>query len=234
MKRRWVIPDIHGNVNTLKQLIENVIQLTKEDSLYFLGDYIDRGPDGKSVIDYIMSIQDQRYDVHYLIGNHEDFCIRSYELDQHRCFGKSSIHKDWIRYGAKATLASFGVKRPRNIDEKYIEWMRKGEFFIELDKYILVHAGLNFNIPNPFEDVNSMMWVRDFKVDIDKTGGKKIIHGHVPVEYSLIENLIRSNNYNFIALDNGVYYKSSRDGFGNLMALNIDTMELLAQPNIDF
>ena len=112
--------------------------------------------------------------------------------------------------------------------------MRKGEFFIELDKYILVHAGLNFNIPNPFEDVNSMMWVRDFKVDIDKTGGKKIIHGHVPVEYSLIENLIRSNNYNFIALDNGVYYKSSRDGFGNLMALNIDTMELLAQPNIDF
>ena len=234
MKRRWVIPDIHGNVNTLKQLIENVIQLTKEDSLYFLGDYIDRGPDGKSVIDYIMSIQDQRYDVHYLIGNHEEFCIRSYELDQHRCFGKSSIHKDWIRYGAKATLASFGVKRPRNIDEKYIEWMRKGEYFIELDKFILVHAGLNFNIPNPFEDTNSMMWIRDFKVDIAKTGGKKIIHGHVPVEYSLIENLIRSNNYNFIALDNGVYYKSSRDGFGNLMALNIDTMELLAQPNIDF
>lgn len=234
MKRRWVIPDIHGNVNTLKQLIENVIQLTKEDSLYFLGDYIDRGSDGKSVIDYIMSIQDQRYDVHYLIGNHEEFCIRSYELDQHRCFGKSSIHKDWIRYGAKATLTSFGVKRPRNIDEKYIEWMRKGEYFIELDKFILVHAGLNFNIPNPFEDTNSMMWIRDFKVDIAKTGGKKIIHGHVPVEYSLIENLIRSNNYNFIALDNGVYYKSSRDGFGNLMALNIDTMELLAQPNIDF
>lgn len=234
MKRRWVIPDIHGNVNTLKQLIESLIQLTKEDSLYFLGDYIDRGSDGKSVIDYIMSIQNQGYDVHYLIGNHEDFCLKSYELDQHRCFGKSAVHKDWERYGAKATLTSFGVKRPRNIDEKYIEWMRKGEYFIELDKFILVHAGLNFNIPNPFEDTNSMMWIRDFKVDIAKTGGKKIIHGHVPVEYSLIENLIRSNNYNFIALDNGVYYKSSRDGFGNLMALNIDTMELLAQPNIDF
>lgn len=234
MKRRWVIPDIHGNVNTLKQLIESLIQLTKEDSLYFLGDYIDRGSDGKSVIDYIMSIQNQGYDVHYLIGNHEVFCLKSYELDQHRCFGKSAVHKDWERYGAKATLTSFGVKRPRNIDEKYIEWMRKGEYFIELDKFILVHAGLNFNIPNPFEDTNSMMWIRDFKVDIAKTGGKKIIHGHVPVEYSLIENLIRSNNYNFIALDNGVYYKSSRDGFGNLMALNIDTMELLAQPNIDF
>ena len=57
MKNRWVIPDVHGNLITLKYLIENRIALSKSDELYFLGDYIDRGPDSKGVIDFIMSLQ---------------------------------------------------------------------------------------------------------------------------------------------------------------------------------
>ena len=234
MKRRWIIPDIHGCVNTLKQLVENGIQPTKEDSIYFLGDYIDRGPDGKGVIDYIMSFQAEGYDIQYLIGNHEYYCMNSYEADKHRFLTKSSIQKEWERYGAKATLKSFGAKRPRDIDEKYIEWMKKGKYFIELDDYILVHAGMNFNIDDPFDDKMSMLWVRDFKVDSSKIGGKKIIHGHVPVEYSLIQLFIDSRNYNFLALDNGVYYRDQKVGFGNLMGLELNSMELIAQPNVDF
>ena len=234
MNRRWVIPDIHGCVLTLKQLVENGIQLTKDDSLYFLGDYIDRGPDGKGVIDYIMSLQNNGYKVDYLIGNHEYYCMNAYERDKHKIFFKSRIHKEWECYGAKATLKSFGVSHPRHIDEQYIEWMRKGKFFIELDKYILVHAGMNFKIQNPFEDTMSMLWARDFKVDPAKIGGKKIIHGHVPVEYSLIQLFLESGGYSFIALDNGVYYKDQKVGFGNLMALELNTLELLAQPNCDF
>ena len=234
MKRRWVIPDIHGCVNTLKQLVEGGIQPTKEDEIYFLGDYIDRGPDGKGVIDYIMSFQNEGYDVEYLIGNHEYYCMNAYDMDQHRIFGKSKIHKEWERYGAKTTLKSFGAKRPRQIDKKYIDWMHNGKYFIELDDYILVHAGMNFNIENPFDDTMSMMWARDFKVDIKKLGGKKIIHGHVPVEYSLIQLFIESGGYDFIALDNGVYYRDQKVGFGNLMALELNSMQLIAQPNVDF
>ena len=234
MGRRWVIPDIHGCFQTLKQLVEDCIHLTKEDSLYFLGDYIDRGLDGKSVIDYIMSLQHQGYKIRHLIGNHEDFCMKSYEQDQRRFIFKSNIQKEWEKYGGKTTLNSFGVKRPRDIDEKYIDWIRGGEYFIELDKYILVHAGMNFNIQNPFDDVRSMIWMRDFKVNLQKTGGKKVIHGHVPIEYSMIETFIKSTNYDFIALDNGVYYKDSKAGFGNLMALDLDSLELIAQPNIDY
>ena len=131
-------------------------------------------------------------------------------------------------------LKSFGVKRPRDIDEKYIEWMRKGKFFIELDDFILVHAGMNFNLDDPFEDTQSMLWVRDFKVNPRKIGGKKIIHGHVPVEYSLIQLFIDSKGYDFIALDNGVYYRDEKVGFGNLMALELNNMELVAQPNVDY
>lgn len=234
MKRRWVIPDIHGCITTLKQLIETCIVPTKEDELYFLGDYIDRGPDGRGVIDYIMSMQSQGYNIGYLVGNHEYYCMNAFNMDKHRFLGKSKIHKEWERYGAKTTLKSFGAKRPRQIDEKYIDWMHKGHYFIELDDYILVHAGMNFNIDNPFDDTMSMMWARDFKVDRTKTGGKKIIHGHVPVEYSLIQLFIESEGYDFIALDNGVYYRDQKVGFGNLMALELNSMQLIAQPNCDF
>ena len=129
-------------------------------------------------------------------------------------------------------MSSFNVKRPRNIDQRYIEWMNNTKYYIELEDYILVHAGLNCSIDNPFEDTKSMMWIRDFKVDVNKIGGKKVIHGHVPVELSFINLFSQSEGYNFLAIDNGIYYKN-KDGFGNLLAYNIDTKEIVIQHNID-
>ncbi|MBE6346646.1 MAG: serine/threonine protein phosphatase [Bacteroidales bacterium] len=232
MGNRWVVPDIHGCLNTLKSLIENRINLSKSDAIYFLGDYIDRGPDSKGVIDYIMSLQNAGYEIHCLRGNHEDYCLRAWEADKKRFMFRSNIEKDWRKNGASSTLDSFGVKRPRDIDEKYINWIKKTEYYIELDDCILVHAGMNFNISNPFEDTSSMMWIRNFKVDPNKVGGKKVIHGHVPVEMSLIDLFVQSEGYNFLALDNGIYYKN-KDGFGNLLAYNLDTKEIAIQYNID-
>lgn len=232
MGNRWVVPDIHGCLNTLKSLIENRINLSKSDAIYFLGDYIDRGPDSKGVIDYIMSLQNAGYEIHCLRGNHEDYCLRAWEADKKRFMFRSNIEKDWRKNGASSTLDSFGAKRPRDIDEKYINWIKKTEYYIELDDCILVHAGMNFNISNPFEDTSSMMWIRNFKVDPNKVGGKKVIHGHVPVEMSLIDLFVQSEGYNFLALDNGIYYKN-KDGFGNLLAYNLDTKEIAIQYNID-
>jgi serine/threonine protein phosphatase 1 len=231
---RWIIPDIHGCAKTLQSLVESFLKITKEDHLYFLGDYIDRGPHSKEVIDYIMDLQAQGYRVHCLKGNHEDYCVKAWEEDQKFHLLKPETQRSWERVGAAETYKSFGGKRPRDIPEHYIEWMRNLDYYFELDKYILVHAGMNFNIDNPFDDTMSMMWARDFKVDIQKTGGKKIIHGHVPVEYSLIQLFLESEGYNFIALDNGVYYRDQKVGFGNLMALELNSMQLIAQPNVDF
>ena len=232
MERKWIIPDIHGCVKTLKYMIEENIQLSKDDSLYFLGDYIDRGPDSKGVLDYIMNLQQNGYVVHYLMGNHEKYCIDAWEQDQHRWFCRSIAEKEWEKHGGFKTLKSFGVKRPRNIDERYINWMKNAEYYIELDNYILVHAGMNFNIINPFDDIMSMIWIRDFKVEKSKIGEKALIHGHVPVDISLISIFLESESYGFIVLDNGVYFNKS--GFGNLTALELNTKKLLVQPNIDF
>ena len=230
---RWIIPDIHGCFRTLKSLVESFLKLTKEDDLYFLGDYIDRGPSSKEVIDYIMDLQSRGYRIHCLKGNHEDYCIKAWEADQKAHLFKPEIQRSWERVGAAETYKSFGGKRPRDIPENYIEWMKNLDYYFELENYILVHAGMNFKIENPFEDHDSMIWVRNFKVNFDKTQGRRIIHGHIPVDYSFIDHVIHhQNNYDFIALDNGVFCVGETD-LGNLMAFNPDTNTLWAQTNLD-
>ena len=235
MSSRWIVPDVHGCVKTLQVLVERQLRLGKYDKLYLLGDYIDRGPDGKGVIDYIRHLQKEEYEVFCLKGNHEDLCIKAFEADQKkRLFGaKHTEQKEWEAVGAAETLKSFGVKHPREIPQDYIDWMKACPACIELEDYILVHAGMNFDIGNPFEDEHSMMWTRHFKVDYGKSHGKKIIHGHIPVDYSFIDLVIRNNEtYDFIALDNGIFV-TDKPGLGNLLAFNPDTKEVMAQSNMD-
>jgi serine/threonine protein phosphatase 1 len=230
---RWIIPDIHGCARTLKTLLENMLKVTKGDELFFLGDYIDRGPASKEVIDYLMDLQEKGWNIHCLKGNHEDYCVKAWEEDQKFHLFKPSVQKSWENVGAKETYASFGGKRPRDIPQKYIDWMRNLDYYFELEDYILVHAGMNFRIQNPFDDKQSMIWVRDFKVDFEKTNGRRIIHGHLPEDYSFIDFVIKNpKSHDFIALDNGVF-NVNKTGMGNLMAFNPDTNELFAQSNMD-
>ncbi len=237
MTKQWVIPDVHGCVNTLKVLIENQIKPNKNDHLYFLGDYIDRGPDSKGVVDYIMELEANDYTITALLGNHEDYCINAFDEDK-KAKGflgfrsKSRVQKEWERYGGLQTMASFDVESPRDIPEKYIDWMRKLTHFVELDDFIIVHAGLDFSNDDPFQDKRAMIWIRDFKVDPERIKGKKVIHGHVPVNLEFIDMAINSSSYKFIDLDNGVYYQR-RAGYGNLLALELTEMTYMVQSLMD-
>ena len=106
-------------------------------------------------------------------------------------------------------------------------------YYYEIENYILVHAGMNFKASDPFKDTHSMITVRDFKVDFSKTGGKRIIHGHLPEDYGFIDHVIQHpKGYDFIALDNGVF-NVNKTGMGNLLAFNPDTNELMALSNLD-
>ena len=69
--RLFAIGDIHGCFDSFQELIENKIQLSKNDRLVLLGDYIDRGPKSKEVIDYIINLQAKGYNIIALAGNHE-------------------------------------------------------------------------------------------------------------------------------------------------------------------
>jgi serine/threonine protein phosphatase 1 len=237
MIKKWVIPDIHGNSRTLQALIEDQIKPSHQDTLYFLGDYIDRGNDSKGVIDYIMGLTEDDYTIRTLRGNHEDYLLRTYDNETVRknMLGisfRNQLKKEWFKYGGKETLQSFNVSDVHEIPEKYINWMRKLEFSIMLDSFILVHAGLNFGIDNPFEDLHSMLWIKEFKVDREKTGGRKVVHGHVPVSLEFIQLLKSGDQFDYIDLDNGIYM-TGKEGFGNLVALELTSLDLKVQPNVD-
>lgn len=237
MVKKWVIPDIHGCINTLTTLIENQIKPNKNDHLIFLGDYIDRGPDSKGVLDYIMKMQQNEYNITALMGNHEDYCLKAYDDDiKHKSFlgfrPKTKTHREWGVYGGIEALDSFGVDSPKDIPKKYIDWLKALDYYTVVDDFIMVHAGLNFKEDDPFSDKRAMIWIRDFQVDSAKISNKKIIHGHVPVNLEFIELSLSNSDYKFIDLDNGIYI-NDRPGYGNLVALELTEMRYVIQSLMD-
>jgi len=148
--RIFAIGDIHGCFNAMKELIENKIQLRKDDKLIFLGDYIDRGPDSKKVLDYIIELQNNRYDIITLCGNHESMLLDAWQ-------NESAVSK-WIQNGGSETFRSIGADSVKSIDLKYIDFLKNLNWYYTLDKYLFVHAGFNDNIENPFSDNYSMLW----------------------------------------------------------------------------
>lgn len=184
-----------------------------------------------------MDLEKSGHKVTALMGNHEDYCITAWEEDQDaKSFlgirPKTKTQKEWEVYGGKQTLESFEVDRPKDIPEVYIEWMKKLHYYVERDNYIIVHAGMNFEADDPFEDKYSMIWIREFDVIQEKIGNKKIIHGHVPVNLEFIDMAVNTPDSKYIDLDNGVYF-SNRAGYGNLIALELNSMEYVVQSLMD-
>jgi serine/threonine protein phosphatase 1 len=237
MPKQWVIPDIHGCYLSLRTLVESQIVPSKDDRIFFLGDFVDRGPDSKGVLDYVIGLQEQGYNILALKGNHEDFFVKAWDeekdLKSFLVFKQANKSKNqWLKHGGIEAMQSFGTDNLLSVPGHYIEWMRNLPLYHELDKFVLVHAGLNFEAENPYSDTHSMLWMREFKVRPHKIAFRRVIHGHVPVSLDFIDLTIKSGSYPFIDLDNGCYM-SNRSGFGNLVALELGSMELKVQPNID-
>ena len=221
----YVVSDIHGCIHTLKHLIEHQVKLSKGDALYCLGDFIDRGPGSRQVLDYIMNLRESGFSVYTLLGNHEEMFLN--------CFYEQSIQGVWYSSGGGETLKSFGVSTIQDIPEKYIRFIADMDRFKILPDYLLVHAGFNFEINDIFLDEFAMLWIRNSKVDSVKTGNRIVVHGHTPTELeSIIQRIPSVSDHYQINIDNGAVYPD-RTGMGNLIALRLDDQRLFIQPNIE-
>ncbi len=207
MSRIYAIGDIHGCSNTFKRLLLDKIQIQKSDIIYCLGDYIDRGKDSKGVIDFILELREKGYTIHTLRGNHEQMMLDA-PLSKEKW-------NHWIKNGGAEALKSFNITSLEELPSKYLEFLKSTELFIETHEYIFVHAGLNFNIDNPFSDKASMLWTRDDYTDIANINNKTIIHGHTPVSLIKMLNQLNKNNIN---IDGGCVFKNNKE-FGYLVAL---------------
>ncbi len=214
--RLFAIGDIHGCFEALQNLIENKIMLTKKDKLVLLGDYIDRGSQIKEVIDYIISLIENGYDIITLMGNHESVLLKALE--------KEEYIPGWIQNGGNKTIESFGLHSLNELDKKYVLFFKELHYYYSINNFLFVHAGFNDKIENPFTDFHKMLWSRNHVHDHPKLNDKIIIHGHTPVTLEYCQKLVAERKHT-INIDTGCVYAGYPD-LGHLTALELHKYKL--------
>jgi serine/threonine protein phosphatase 1 len=205
----YVIGDIHGRLDLLDQLIEAIrrdVDKHGNDSLTVtLGDYIDRGPNSRGVIERLLADPFPGRFI-ALKGNHE--ALLETFLDE------PAIGSQWRQLGGLETLHSFGVPVGslmvgRNYDQaaeqlrnalsqehrRFLASLRTSLF---IDRYFLCHAGVRPGVPLERQDEEDLLWIRDEFLNSRIDFGKIVVHGHTPVE----EPEVLSNRIN---IDTGAF-----------------------------
>jgi serine/threonine protein phosphatase 1 len=218
MNRIFAIGDIHGCNEAFQKMLFEKIKIEKTDDIYCIGDYIDRGPDSKGVIDTILQLRKDGFHIYTLRGNHEQMMMDAAN-------DKSEL-KHWKQNGGDNTLKSFGIKSFNDLSEEYQQFFYDTELYLTQGDYIFVHAGLNFSLQDIYEDKEAMLWERDFESYQPALGKKILVHGHTPesLEY------IKTQSGNCINIDGGCVYKN-RLGLGNLVALSLPDKQILTIAN---
>jgi serine/threonine protein phosphatase 1 len=217
VKRLFAIGDIHGCFDSLKELVGNEIQLQKNDKLILLGDYIDRGEKSKEVVDFIIELLDDGYDIVPIMGNHEAMLLDAYENEKNISL--------WIQNGGNETLNSFEISSLKDMVSKYTKFFKGLRYYYPFKDFLFVHAGFNDNVLNPFADFYTMLWKCKESYTNPLLVNKTIIHGHNPVSVSKCEERVLSKHH-VINIDTGCVYKDY-EGFGRLTAYECNTQSIL-------
>ncbi len=217
--RRLVITDIHGCANTFQQLLEKVA-LTTDDQLFLLGDFINRGPRSIEVIDIVLKLEEDGYNVFSLMGNHEETVL-------HIIREKPEELKMLLKSRNSLNL----LNKQQRIKKRAFRFMRKLPYYYELDDFYLVHAGFNLNIEKPLTDTHAMVWVRNFS--IEEAFNKRCVYfGHTPTKWSKIKAAVEANS-SFICFDNGCSHTYLGKDYGRLVCYDLDSRQLFKQKNIE-
>lgn len=227
MSRIFCVGDIHGCPNTLEHLLTENICLRKDDTIVFLGDYIDRGSDTKGVIDILLDLYKKDYDVTCLLGNHEEMFINSSTDDE--------LYAFWVkRCGGFKTLTSFNVASFEELNEEYKYFFKTLlHYKIVNKKFIAVHAGLNFKNTDIFEDKYALFWERNTQINYDILMDRYIIHGHTPqtIEQTT-EQLNQIDKNRIVNIDNGCVFRNI-DEYGMLTAIELGTWKIYSSHNME-
>lgn len=160
----FAIADIHGRIQELEALLE-YLPISSSDSLVFLGDYIDRGPDSRAVIDKLIELQSNHPRNYFLKGNHEEMAISSR--------GKDHLVKQWMKFGGDRTLQSY----QDGIPDSHWEFLENLSVFVETEQAIYIHASLDAGLPMEDQEHDILIW-RRLTMPVRHYSGKKIICGH--------------------------------------------------------
>jgi serine/threonine protein phosphatase 1 len=207
--RIYAVGDIHGRADLLRETLERLDEdLWRRPIEYafevFLGDYIDRGPASKDVIDLLTARMVQNHSI-CLRGNHEE--LMETFLQNPRALAS------WLRLGGLETLISYGVVSRADgagsitdIHQRFCRaFPRAHQIFMQCLKpwiccgdYLFVHAGIRPEVPLDQQTMSDLLWIREEFLNFSPQHAKYIVHGHTPVAHPDV----RSNRIN---IDTGAW-----------------------------
>jgi serine/threonine protein phosphatase 1 len=233
MGKLFAIGDIHGHYVELMQLMTTLRDEAGlkpgADTVVFLGDYVDGGPDTRSVIIRLMAWQQQYPHWRFLKGNHEDLMLDALVYNC-RTYGDFYL---WWNQGGRATTYSYlpagtsdyerAIMQPREyIPPDHLDWLNGLPLTYEQDGYLFVHAGFRPRIGLAGQRELDMLWIREEFIesawDFD---GKRVVFGHTPFPEPLV-------------LPNKIGIDTVFHSFGKLTAVALDTSNPRAEPRFHF
>jgi serine/threonine protein phosphatase 1 len=188
-QRVYAVGDIHGCADLFAELI-SVIEADdrargpSETTVILLGDLVDRGPDSRGVIDAARDWS-QRRALRILFGNHEEMFLKSLEDE--------GVLRQFIRFGGKETILSYGVTRDEylemtveelqaamatRIPSEDLDFMRGFEDMIVIGDYIFVHAGIRPGVDLDSQTPADLRWIREPFLSHASQEGMCVVHGH--------------------------------------------------------
>ena len=167
--RLIAIGDIHG-CSSILQVILKGINPQPEDRIVLLGDYINRGPDSKGVVDQIIDLKEKCW-VDTICGNHEEMLLGAFQ-------GGKSDHDFWCKFGGDQTLASYGVDNVKHIPREHLLFIADCVDYVETEKFIFVHAGCSSELPLDRNSVTMLRWNRLDQDAPPHISGKTVVCGH--------------------------------------------------------
>jgi len=194
MERIYAVGDIHGCYDKLLVLMGKIDIDFESDTLVFLGDYIDRGPQSYEVVAYLADLKQRYANTFFLKGNHE-------EMLEKYLSGEDRI--TYLVNGGQQTLESY-MNRPRPegepaIPSTHLEFFKSLRIYYETQNYIFVHAGLKNKVPLEKQKTEDLLWIRRRFIESKYDYGKMVVFGHTPLH----EPLLLPNK---IGIDTGAVY----------------------------
>lgn len=204
----YAVGDIHGRLDLLQKLLERIWADAPDakNSLVFVGDYIDRGPASKDVIDLLIQLERPGWDVVRLRGNHEQVLLDYLDHPE--------TYPLWRNFGGAETLLSYGVRPPLSSDQEELQRTHKAftaalptphyaflsalPYSHVIGDYFFVHAGVHPAIALERQLPEDMLWIRDEFLCSDASFGKIVVHGHTPGGVPVVRP-------NRICIDTGAY-----------------------------
>jgi serine/threonine protein phosphatase 1 len=193
----YAVGDIHGRADLLARLLD----LIRTDRaaraapgralIVFLGDYVDRGPRSREVIDQLLAFADDpAFESRFLLGNHEDAML---DYLDGRISGLG-----WAKHGGDTTLRSYGVEPPREesrtawaarrdafraaVPPSHRAFLERCELSVAQGRLLFVHAGIRPGVALAEQEKRDLLWIRSEFLQAERDDRWLVVHGHTPKE----------------------------------------------------